>query len=45
MGMERESCSTTFIVLMPLMALGRERGKVEGGVGFDYGEREGMQRC
>jgi hypothetical protein len=29
-------------MLMPLIALGR--GKGGGGVGFDYGEKERMQR-
>jgi hypothetical protein len=28
-----------------LMALGRGRDKGGAGVGFDYGEKEGMQRC
>jgi hypothetical protein len=30
---------------VPLMALGRGRIKVGAGVGFYYGEREGMQGC
>jgi hypothetical protein len=30
---------------MPLWALGRERDKRGGGVGFDHGEKERMQSC